>query len=101
MWYIGTTCTMTIYPDVFIHWRSVHTRIDYLTLLQQPRSVMIQTLEPEESRSGEDALTPQYRVSVAGHPKNRLYLDSGASLHIIFNRELLGGLIKLDKATKF
>ena len=31
-------------------------------------------------------------TSVAGHPKNRLYIDSGASLHILFNKELLGKL---------
>ena len=28
-------------------------------------------------------------TSVAGHSKNRLYIDSGASLHILFNKELL------------
>ena len=31
-------------------------------------------------------------TSVAGHPKHRLYIDSGASLHILFNKELLGEL---------
>ena len=67
---------------------------------EKPRSVKIQTPEPEESRTGEDALTPQRLVSVAGHPKNCLYIDSGASLYIIFNRELLGDLIKLDRAIK-
>ena len=60
----------------------------------------IQIPEPEESRSGEDTSTPQRLVSVAKHPKNPLYIDSDASLHIIFNRELLGGLIKLDRAIK-
>ena len=69
-------------------------------VLEKPKSVKIQTPEPVESRSGEDASTPQRLVSVAGHPKNHLFIDSGASLHIIFNRELLGGLIKLDRAIK-
>lgn len=32
---------------------------------------------------------PQRLGSVAGHPKNRLYIDSGALVHIIFNCELL------------
>ena len=31
-------------------------------------------------------------TSVAGHPKNRLYNNSGASLYILFNKELLGEL---------
>ena len=56
----------------------------------------IYTPEAEELRSGEDNLTPQRLVSVAGHPKNRLYIDSGASVHILLNQELLGGLIKQD-----
>ena len=39
-------------------------------------------------------------TSVAGHPKNRLYIDSGASLHILFNKELMGGLQDLDRPLK-
>ena len=31
-------------------------------------------------------------TSVVGHPKNRLYINSGAFLHILFNKELLGKL---------
>ena len=54
----------------------------------------------EELRSGEEASTPQRLASVAGHPKNCLYIDSGASIHILFNRELLGGLMKLDRTLK-
>ena len=65
---------------------------------KKPRSVKIEIPEPEKSRSGEDASTPQRLVSMAGHPKNRLYINIGASLHIIFNRELFGGLIKLNMA---
>ena len=34
--------------------------------------------------------TPQCMTSVAGHPKNRLCINNGASLHILFNKELLG-----------
>ena len=67
---------------------------------KKPRSVKIQTPEPKESGSGEDASTPQRQVSVTGHPKNCLCIDSGASLHIIFNRELLEGLIKLNRPIK-
>ena len=39
-------------------------------------------------------------TSVAGHPKNQLYIDSGASLHILFNKELMGGLQNLDRPLK-
>ena len=45
-----------------------------------------------ELRSVDDSSTPQQMTSVTGHPKNRLYINSGASLHILFNRELLGQL---------
>jgi hypothetical protein len=34
-----------------------------------------------KSRSGK----PQRLRSVAGHPKNRFYIDSGSSFHILFN----------------
>ena len=63
-------------------------------------SVKIQVPEPEESRSGDDALTPQRLASVAGHPKDLLYIDSGAFIHILFNKELLGGIVNLDRALK-
>ena len=46
----------------------------------------------QELRSVDDSSTPQRMTSVAGHPKNRLYINSGASLHILFNKELLGEL---------
>ena len=39
-------------------------------------------------------------TSVAGHPKNRLYIDSGASLQILFNKELLGELNKIEVPLK-
>ena len=64
---------------------------------KKPRSVKIQTPKPEELRSGEDTLTPQRLVSMAGYSKNRLNIDSGEFVHILFNRELFGGLIKLDQ----
>ena len=35
-----------------------------------------------------------------GHPKNRIYIDSGALIHILFNRELLSGIVNLDRALK-
>lgn len=67
---------------------------------EKPRSVKIQVPEPEESRRGDDASTPQRLASVAGHPKNRLYIDSGTSIHILFNKELLGGITNLDRTLK-
>ena len=60
----------------------------------------IQTPDLEESRSREEALTPQRLVSVAGHPKNCLCIDSSAAIHILFNKELLGGIVDLDGALK-
>ena len=60
----------------------------------------IQVPEPEKSRSGDDASTPQCLASVAGHPKNCIYIDSGASIHILFNKELLGGIVDHEKSIK-
>ena len=37
---------------------------------------------------------------MAGHPKNRLYIDSGASVHILFNQEFLEGIVDLDRPMK-
>ena len=42
-------------------------------------------------------MKPQRLKSVAGHPKNRLYIDSGASVHIIFNREFIDDLRTLTQ----
>ena len=39
-------------------------------------------------------------MSAAGHQKNRLYIDSGAFLHILFNKELMGELHNTDKPLK-
>ena len=50
----------------------------------------------QEFRSVDDGSTPQRITSIAGHPKNRLYIDSGASLHILFNKELLGKLHNIE-----
>ena len=44
--------------------------------------------------------TPQRMASVVGHPKNRLYINSGAFLHILFNKELMEGLVNLNKPLK-
>ena len=67
---------------------------------EKTRSVKIQVPEPEESRSGDDALTPQRLASAAGHSKNRLYINSGVSIHILFNKELLGGVVNLNRPLK-
>ena len=39
-------------------------------------------------------------TSVTGHSKNRLYIDNSASLHILFNKELMGELHNIDKPLK-
>ena len=67
---------------------------------EKTRSVKVEVPEPEEPRRGDDPSTPQLLASVAGHPKNRLYIDSGASIHILFNKELLGGIVNLYKSVK-
>ena len=67
---------------------------------EKTRSVKIVVLKPEEPRRGNDPSTPQRLASVAGHPKNRIYINSGASIHILFNKELLGGIVDLDKSIK-
>ena len=46
----------------------------------------------QELRRVDKHSTPQRMTSVAGHPKNRLYINNGASLHILFNKELMGEL---------
>ena len=56
--------------------------------------------KPEESRQGGDPSIPQRLASVAGHPKNHLYIDSGASIYILFNKESLGGIVDLEKSIK-
>ena len=56
--------------------------------------------EPEESKGGEEAITPQRLVSVDGGPKNHSYIDSSISIPNIFNKELLAGLVKLNRVLK-
>ena len=70
--------------------RSEHTRNDPISTISD-----IQKL-----RSVDDSSTPQRMTSVAGHPKNRLYIDSGASLHILFNKELLEELNDIEVLLK-
>ena len=50
-----------------------------------------------ELKSEDKNSTQQRMTSVAGHPKIRLYIDSRASLHILFNKELMGELYDTDK----
>ena len=45
-------------------------------------------------------MTPQHITRVAGHPNNCLYIDSGASIHILLNKKLLGDLLDLDRPLK-
>ena len=58
------------------------------------------TSDIHELRSEYKDSTPQRMTNVAGHPKNSLYIDSGVSLHILFNKELMGGLHNLDRPLK-
>ena len=67
---------------------------------ENPRSVKIPMPEPEESRIGEEISTPQSMASVARHPKNCLYINSGTSIHILFSKELLGCLVNLNMPLK-
>ena len=67
---------------------------------EKTTSVKIQVPEPEESRSGDDTSTPQRLASVVEHPNNHLYIDSGTSIHILFNKEVLGGIVNLDTSIK-
>ena len=67
---------------------------------KKTKSVKVEVLEPEGPKRGDNPSTPQHLASVAGHPKNRLYINSGASIHILFNKELLGGIVNLDKSIK-
>ena len=56
--------------------------------------------EPEEPRSVVDTLDTQQDPSVAGHPRNYVYINSRAFVHILFNQELLEDLIQLDWVIK-
>ena len=53
-----------------------------------------------ELRNDDEDSTPQRMTNVAGHPENRLHIDSGASLHIIFDKELISELYNTDKPLK-
>ena len=53
-----------------------------------------------ELGNDDDDSTPQQLTSVAGHPKNRLYINNGASFHILFDKELMGELHNTDKPLK-
>ena len=70
--------------------RSTHTPNDPISTI----------FEIRELRSVDNRSTPQQKTSVTGHPKNRLYIDSGASLHILFNNELLGKLKDIKVSIK-
>ena len=70
--------------------RSEHTPND-------PISTMF---DIQELRSVDDSSTPQRMTSVTVNPKNRLYINCGASLHILFNKELLGELNNIEMPLK-
>ena len=54
----------------------------------------------QELRNGDKDSTPQRMTSVAGHPKNPLNIDSSASLHILFNKELMGELHNINNPSR-
>ena len=72
-----------------INQKNKKSRSVTIQILKKPMSVKIQTPELKELRSGENTLTPQSLVSVAGNPKNCLYIDSGTSIHILSNQGIL------------
>ena len=71
-----------------------------IQISKKPRSVKIQMPESGESKSGEKAMTLQHLTSVDGDPKNCSYINNSASIHNIFNKKLLTGIVKLDRALK-
>ena len=78
--------------------KNKESRSDSIQRSENPRSVrtkknpMNTISELKESWCVKEASTPQCMTSVAGHPKNRFHIDSGASLHILINKELMGGI---------
>ena len=83
-----------------INQKNKKSRSVTIQIPKKPKSVKIQTPEPEVLLGGKNTSMPQCLVSVARHPDNCLYINSGVSVHTLFNRELLGGLIKLDQVIK-
>ena len=74
--------------------RSDNTPIHTKTRSEYTPNNPISTISDlQELRNADDGSTPQRMTSVTEHPKNRLYIDSGASLHILFNKELFGKLL--------
>ena len=65
-----------------------------------PNNPIIIISDLHELRSEDKDSTPKRMTSVAGHPKNRLYINSGASLCILFNKELMGELHNIDNPLK-
>ena len=74
---------------------NIKPRSDYT-----PNDPISTIFEIQELRSVNDGSRPQRMTSVARHPKNRLYIDSGASLHILFNKELLEKLTDIKVPIK-
>ena len=70
--------------------RSAHTPNNPISTISEIRKL----------RNADDRSTPQRMTSVAGRHKNRLYIDIGASLHILFNKELLGELNNIEVPLK-
>ena len=89
--------------------RNKKSRSDDTQLPEKPRSVRtpknpmdtkILIIEIEKLRSGKEASTPKRMASVAEHPKNCLFINSSASIHIVINKERLGGLVNLNRPLK-
>ena len=73
-----------------IKFRSEHTHNDHISTIS----------DIQELRSVDDSSIPQRMTNVAGHPKNRLCINSGACLPILFNKELLGKLNDIKVTVK-
>ena len=65
-----------------------------------PNDLISTIFDIQELRSVDDSSTPQRMTSVPGHPKNRLYIDNSASLHILFYKELLRELNDIKVSLK-
>ena len=87
--------SVTIQISEHHNYKSKESRSEYT-----PNNPISTISDLQELRSVDNGSTSQRITSVAGHPKNRLYIDSGASLYILFNKELLGKLHNINKPLK-
>ena len=75
--------------------KSMNTQIP-----EKPKNVMMQMPVPAWSRSREEAMIPKHLVKMDKDPKKHSYINSSTSIRNIFNKELLVGLVKFNRALK-